>query len=75
MGESAQVCDKNRIEGKLFFLTEATLNEMKQILAKVQDSTFASPVLIIRGDDDWIVSQDLVEETKSRLVNAKKSRF
>lgn len=75
MGESAQVCDKNRIEGKLFFLTEATLNEIKQILAKVQDSTFASPVLIIRGDDDWIVSQDLVEETKSRLVNAKKSRF
>ncbi|MDR3587166.1 MAG: alpha/beta hydrolase [Desulfosporosinus sp.] len=30
------------------------------------------PVLIIRGEDDWIVSQELVEETKARLVNAKK---
>jgi pimeloyl-ACP methyl ester carboxylesterase len=30
------------------------------------------PVLIIRGEDDWIVSKELVEETKSRLVNAQK---
>lgn len=29
------------------------------------------PVLLIRGEDDWIVSQDLVDETLSRLTNSK----
>lgn len=33
------------------------------------------PVLLIRGDGDWIVSQDLVEETIGRLKNAKKVTF
>jgi pimeloyl-ACP methyl ester carboxylesterase len=28
------------------------------------------PALMVRGEDDWIVSQDMVDDTKSRLVNA-----
>lgn len=28
------------------------------------------PVLLVRGDDDWIVSQEMVEDTERRLVNA-----
>jgi pimeloyl-ACP methyl ester carboxylesterase len=32
--------------------------------------TVRVPVLIVRGTDDWVVSQQMVEDTRARLVNA-----
>ncbi len=29
------------------------------------------PVLMIRGEDDWLVSQPMVDATAARLVNAR----
>ena len=33
------------------------------------------PVLLLRGEDDWLVSQDMIEDTRRRLVNAPDCRL
>jgi pimeloyl-ACP methyl ester carboxylesterase len=41
--------------------------DLRQTMPKI-----TCPVLMIRGEDDWLVSQDLTDGTRSRLMNAAK---
>ncbi len=86
LGFSESLIGRNTSQARRDFIQWGVLTECNE--AKIGDwsiyGTFdvrsgmdkiTCPVLIIRGDDDWIVSQDLVEETKDRLVNAQKVVF
>lgn len=48
-------------------LTTYNSFDLRQTMQKI-----TCPVLMIRGQDDWLVSQDLMEGTKLRLTNAAK---
>lgn len=83
LGFSKSLIGRNTDQTAVDFIQWGVMTECNQ--AKIGDwsiyGTFdvrdkmnkvTCPVLIIRGEDDWIVSHALVEETKSRLINAKK---
>lgn len=86
LGFSESLIGRNTAQDKRDFIQWGVMTECNK--AKIGDwsiyGTFdvrktmdkiTCPVLIIRGDDDWIVSQELVDETRSRLVNAAKVDF
>jgi pimeloyl-ACP methyl ester carboxylesterase len=86
LGFSESLIGRNADEAARNFIQWGVMTECNQ--AKIGDwsiyGTFdvrgtmdkvTCPVLLIRGEDDWIVSQELVEETISRLTKAKKVVF
>jgi pimeloyl-ACP methyl ester carboxylesterase len=44
--------------------------DIRELMARVR-----CPVLIVRGTEDWLVSQQMVEETRGRLTNARQARL
>jgi pimeloyl-ACP methyl ester carboxylesterase len=75
VGRNAIPAARDLVEWTVHHLSAKTLGADLKVYTEIDVRTRMAdvrcPVLMIRGDDDWLVSASMVEATAARLVNAR----